>query len=139
MATGTIKTIRADKGFGFINKDGAPNSGSDSSSIKSAVEDGQFDELREGQAVSFEEVATRAIRPACGPTTCARSLAAPTQHRKNHPDALARGGRGRAVPMATPGSSGAGSRSRHRTRDPAKHATVDVTEMEQPRGNPATV
>jgi len=55
VATGTIKTIRADKGFGFITKDGAPIGGSDLFFHKSAVEDGGFDDLREGQAVSFDE------------------------------------------------------------------------------------
>ncbi|HET7037221.1 MAG TPA: cold shock domain-containing protein [Thermomicrobiaceae bacterium] len=50
MAQGTIKTIRDDKGFGFI----APNDGSqDIFFHSSAVEDGTFDELREGQQVEY--------------------------------------------------------------------------------------
>ena len=55
MATGTIKTIRSEKGFGFIKKDGAPIGGGDLFFHMSAVEDGSFDDLREGQTVSFEE------------------------------------------------------------------------------------
>ena len=55
MATGTIKTIRAEKGFGFIKKDGAPIDGNDLFFHMSAVEEVGFDDLREGQSVSFEE------------------------------------------------------------------------------------
>ena len=55
MATGTIKTIRAEKGFGFIKKDGAPIGGGDLFFHMSAVQEGSFDDLREGQTVSFEE------------------------------------------------------------------------------------
>jgi CspA family cold shock protein len=55
MATGTIKTIRAEKGFGFITKDqGAPGAG-DLFFHHTSVEGVQFEDLREGQQVSFEE------------------------------------------------------------------------------------
>ena len=50
MTQGTIKTIRDDRGFGFIAPDGgAP----DIFFHSSAVEDPTFDELREGQRVEF--------------------------------------------------------------------------------------
>ncbi len=51
MAAGTIKTIRDDRGFGFIAPDGANQ---DLFFHSSAVESGQFDQLREGQRVEFE-------------------------------------------------------------------------------------
>ena len=51
MTQGTIKTVRDDKGFGFI----APDSGNqDLFFHSSAVEYPTFDELREGQRVEFE-------------------------------------------------------------------------------------
>jgi CspA family cold shock protein len=51
MTHGTIKTIRDDRGFGFIK----PDSGSqDLFFHSSAVEHPTFDELREGQRVEFE-------------------------------------------------------------------------------------
>ena len=51
MTQGTIKTVREDKGFGFI----APASGAqDLFFHSSAVESPTFDELREGQRVEFE-------------------------------------------------------------------------------------
>jgi CspA family cold shock protein len=50
MAQGTIKTIRDDKGFGFI----APDSGTqDIFFHSSALENGVFDRLRQGQRVEF--------------------------------------------------------------------------------------
>lgn len=49
MAQGTIKKI-SDKGFGFIKGESA-----EFFFHRSAVEDVEFDELREGQAVEFEE------------------------------------------------------------------------------------
>mgnify|MGYP002633601578 CR=1 FL=1 len=49
MAKGTIKKI-SDKGFGFIKGES-----SEFFFHRSAVEDIEFDELREGQAVEFEE------------------------------------------------------------------------------------
>ena len=49
MATGTIKKLVADKGFGFISSEG-----SELFFHSSAVEETTFDELREGQEVSFE-------------------------------------------------------------------------------------
>jgi CspA family cold shock protein len=55
MATGTIKTIRTERGFGFISKDGATGSSGDVFFHHSAVASGGFDQLREGQHVSFDE------------------------------------------------------------------------------------
>ena len=49
MATGTIKRIQRDKGFGFIRD----NSGQEYFFHRSAVQ-GSFDSLNEGQRVSFE-------------------------------------------------------------------------------------
>lgn len=55
MATGTIKTIR-DRGFGFIRRDGS-NDRQDLFFHQSAVADHGFEQLREGQHVSFDEEA----------------------------------------------------------------------------------
>lgn len=49
MAQGTIKRI-TDKGFGFIDMDG----GSDMFFHMSSVEGAHFNDLQEGQRVSFE-------------------------------------------------------------------------------------
>lgn len=54
MANGTIKTIRDDKGFGFIEPDGTSGR-NDLFFHRSAVENDGFEMLREGQAVSFDE------------------------------------------------------------------------------------
>jgi len=51
MTQGTIKTIRDDRGFGFIAPDGGEP---DIFFHSSAVEQPTFDELREGQRVEFE-------------------------------------------------------------------------------------
>ena len=51
MATGTIKTLR-DRGFGFIARDGGDG---DLFFHRSAVEGIAFDQLQEGQRVSFDE------------------------------------------------------------------------------------
>jgi cold shock protein len=53
MATGKIATIRDDKGFGFIT----PNDqqGNDLFFHRSAVVDVEFDDLRDGQEVTFDE------------------------------------------------------------------------------------
>ena len=51
MAQGPIKTIRDDRGFGFIAPDGGDP---DIFFHSSAVEQPTFDELREGQRVEFE-------------------------------------------------------------------------------------
>lgn len=53
MATGTIKTLIPNKGFGFIAADGSRNS--ELFFHSSAVVDGGFDSLRVGQTVSFEQ------------------------------------------------------------------------------------
>ena len=50
MAQGTIKTLRDDRGFGFIAADGES---ADLFFHSSAVEHPTFDELREGQRVEF--------------------------------------------------------------------------------------
>jgi CspA family cold shock protein len=51
MATnGTIKRVVSDKGFGFV----AAADGKEYFFHQSAVADGQFDQLREGQAVTFQ-------------------------------------------------------------------------------------
>jgi len=52
MATtkGTIKRLVSDKGFGFI----AAANGSEYFFHQSACADARFDDLREGQAVTFE-------------------------------------------------------------------------------------
>lgn len=54
MATGTIKTIRTERGFGFLVPEDGP-SREDLFFHHTAVADGGFDHLREGQRVSFEE------------------------------------------------------------------------------------
>ncbi len=51
MAEGTIKSIRDDRGFGFIRPDGETQ---DIFFHSSAVEERQFEQLREGQRVEFE-------------------------------------------------------------------------------------
>lgn len=51
MAEGTIRSIRADRGFGFISPDGGAE---DIFFHTSAVADQGFDQLREGQRVEFE-------------------------------------------------------------------------------------
>ena len=51
MAQGTIKTIRDDRGFGFIAPDGGNQ---DIFFHSSAVEGRLFDQLRVGQRVEFE-------------------------------------------------------------------------------------
>ena len=50
MTQGTIKTIRSDKGFGFITPD---NESKDVFFHRSAVESGNFDDLQEGERVEF--------------------------------------------------------------------------------------
>jgi cold shock protein len=54
MATGTVKTVLAEKGFGFISPDGGDGSrGSEVFFHHSAVQDGQIETYREGDRVSF--------------------------------------------------------------------------------------
>lgn len=55
MASGTIKSLLFDKGFGFIAPDDAGGQGSDLFFHQSSVQDGSFDSLREGQRVQFDE------------------------------------------------------------------------------------
>lgn len=54
MTSGTIKSLLYDKGFGFITPDGAPPRGADVFFHQSALLDGSFDSLREGQRVEFD-------------------------------------------------------------------------------------
>jgi CspA family cold shock protein len=54
MATGTVKTIRDDRGFGFITPDGTSGR-NDLFFHRSAVGGNGFDQLREGDRVSFNE------------------------------------------------------------------------------------
>ena len=49
MMTGTIKRLVSEKGFGFV----AASDGNEYFFHQSACADGQFDQLREGQAVTF--------------------------------------------------------------------------------------
>ncbi len=51
MAEGTIRTIRDDRGFGFIRPDGERD---DIFFHADAVEGTPFDQLREGERVEFE-------------------------------------------------------------------------------------
>ncbi len=50
MATGTVKSLR-DRGFGFITPDGASE---DLFFHHSAVTNGVFEDMREGQKVTFD-------------------------------------------------------------------------------------
>ncbi len=54
MATGTIKTIRDDKGFGFITPDGSTGR-NDIFFHATSVTNTTFDTLQEGQRVEFTE------------------------------------------------------------------------------------
>ncbi len=51
MATGTIKKLVSDRGFGFIQE----ADGNDLFFHRSAVTGASFDELREGQSVTYEK------------------------------------------------------------------------------------
>ena len=51
MATGTIKKLVGDRGFGFIQTE----DGSDIFFHRSQVENDAFDTLREGQSVNYEK------------------------------------------------------------------------------------
>ena len=52
MATGQIKRIARDRGFGFIRPAGETE---DLFFHSSAVQDGDFDSLNEGQSVEFDK------------------------------------------------------------------------------------
>lgn len=54
MAIGQIATIRADKGFGFIKDTPGGGRGNDLFFHRSVVTGAQFEDLREGQEVTFE-------------------------------------------------------------------------------------
>jgi cold shock protein len=54
MATGRITSIRADKGFGFIKDSPGPKGDNDLFFHCSAVVDTAFEDLTEGQEVSFK-------------------------------------------------------------------------------------
>jgi len=51
MNTGTIKTLRTDKGFGFISREGEEK---DLFFHQSSLNGVTFEELREGDTVTFE-------------------------------------------------------------------------------------
>jgi CspA family cold shock protein len=55
MAQGTVKTIRADKGFGFIKRENAPIGTGDLFFHQSALVGASIYDLQEGQLVSFDE------------------------------------------------------------------------------------
>jgi CspA family cold shock protein len=55
MATGTIKTLVFNKGFGFITPDEGGAQGSDLFFHQSAVESPGFDQLQEGERVSYTD------------------------------------------------------------------------------------
>jgi CspA family cold shock protein len=54
MATGTIKALRTDKGFGFIKLDGAAEQDADIFFHRTAVDYDGFDQLEQGQRVDFD-------------------------------------------------------------------------------------
>ena len=54
MATGQIKRMARDRGFGFIRPDGASE---DIFFHTTAVQGGSFDDLNEGQTVEFDKAA----------------------------------------------------------------------------------
>ena len=55
MATGTIKSMLYDKGFGFIAPDDGAGQGQDLFFHQSAVANNDFDSLRQGQRVEFDQ------------------------------------------------------------------------------------
>lgn len=55
MATGTVKTILLDKGFGFITPDDGSGDGSDLFFHQSAVTEGDFQNMDRGDRVSFND------------------------------------------------------------------------------------
>ncbi|MES2154261.1 MAG: cold shock domain-containing protein [bacterium] len=54
MATGTIKKLVGDRGFGFIALADAPASGKDLFFHRADVGGAGFDALREGEAVTYD-------------------------------------------------------------------------------------
>lgn len=54
MATGRIVTIVGDRGYGFIKDTPGPNGTNNIFFHRSAVTDVQFEDLAEGQTVSFD-------------------------------------------------------------------------------------
>lgn len=54
MATGRITSIRADKGFGFIKDSPSSSGNNDLFFHRSAVVDTPFEDLAEGQEVSYK-------------------------------------------------------------------------------------
>ncbi len=56
--TGTIKRVTSDKGFGFV----ASEAGTEYFFHQSACNGVQFDDLREGQAVTFDEGRDQKVR-----------------------------------------------------------------------------
>jgi cold shock CspA family protein len=78
MATGIIKSIRGDKGIGFIKRDGGAIGSAERFFDHSSVQEVSFGDLYEGQRVNFTEerdprVPSRfravAVRPVAEPPT----------------------------------------------------------------------
>jgi CspA family cold shock protein len=55
MAQGTIKKLVSDRGFGFIQLDGAQESGKDLFFHRNDVQGLGYDTLREGDRVTYDE------------------------------------------------------------------------------------
>lgn len=55
MATGIIKTLRHDKGFGFITPENSSGRNGDVFFHSSALRNVQFDDLQGGETVTFEQ------------------------------------------------------------------------------------
>jgi cold shock CspA family protein len=53
MATGTIKMLRADRGFGFVTPDEPLGRGADVYFLRASVADAGFDALAVGQRVCY--------------------------------------------------------------------------------------
>lgn len=55
MAQGTIKKLVSERGFGFIQLDGAQESGKDLFFHRNDVQGSGYDTLREGDRVTYDE------------------------------------------------------------------------------------
>lgn len=55
MTSGTIKTLRTDKGFGFITPDNASAGDGDVFFHMSSLKNGVFDDLIGGELVTFDQ------------------------------------------------------------------------------------
>ena len=54
MATGRVKKVVSDRGFGFILPEGEPPNGKDLFFHRSDVQGSGYDALREGEQVTFD-------------------------------------------------------------------------------------